>query len=328
MHGAWHTRSWSRQVVDPVCRSGYFAVQSKEVQMRIVRADELGMCFGVRDALAVLDGIAEPQAVTIHGELVHNTDVLGLLDRRGFHRSPESARPVPATPSVLITAHGISERERARLAAAGKQLIDTTCPLVRRAHDAAQVLAAEGRRVIVIGRRGHVEVQGLVEDLHEPIVVGGVDEVVTWPEPRLGVVCQTTTQEAVAAAVVAAVRARNPHADVRFLDTICSPTKVRVAAVDALLTRVDALVVVGGRDSNNTRQLVLRGERAGVPTLHATGAGDLVADWFAGRRLVGLTAGTSTPDAAIAAVLARLRTIANEVAGIHRRPGRSRPGPR
>lgn len=289
--------------------------------MRIVRADELGMCFGVRDALAVLDRVAEPEQVTIHGELVHNEAVLAALDRRGFRRSPEAARPVPVTPAVLVTAHGISERERARLATAGKQLIDTTCPLVRRAHAAAQALQAEGRRVIVIGRRGHVEVQGIVEDLHEPVVVGCVDEVDTWPEQRLGVVCQTTTQVATAERVLAAVRDRNPGADVRFLDTICSPTKVRVTAVDALLARVDALVVVGGHGSNNTRQLVARGERAGVPTVHVASADELVAGWFVGRRVVGLTAGTSTPDATIEATYARLREIATDVAGSRGRPG-------
>ncbi|MBL8730610.1 MAG: 4-hydroxy-3-methylbut-2-enyl diphosphate reductase [Planctomycetes bacterium] len=278
--------------------------------MQIVRADEMGMCFGVRDALAVLDRIEAPASVTIHGELVHNGDVLAALDRRGFHQTPERARTVPATPAVLITAHGISDRERRRLRAADKQLIDTTCPLVRRAHEAAQALQAEGRRVVVIGRRDHVEVRGLVEDLRDPIVVGEAGEVTSWPEARLGVISQTTTQVGRAEAIVAAIRAANPHADVRVVDTICSPTKARVAAVDALLARVDALVVVGGRDSNNTNQLVARGRAAGVATVHVGAAAELDAGWFVGRRVVGLTAGTSTPDATIDAVHARLRAIA------------------
>jgi 4-hydroxy-3-methylbut-2-enyl diphosphate reductase len=279
--------------------------------MRIGRAREMGMCFGVRDALLVLDRIVLPATVTIHGELVHNGDVLAELDRRGFRRSPEQARPVPLTPAVLITAHGISNHERQRLQAADKQLIDTTCPLVRRAHEAAQALQAEGRRVIVIGRRGHVEVQGLVEDLRDPIVVGDESEVTTWPDVRLGVISQTTTQVARAEAIVTSIRAANPGADIRVVDTICSPTKARVAAVDELLAQVDALVVVGGRDSNNTKQLVARGQRAGVPTLHVTGADELDPGWFAGRGIVGLTAGTSTPDSTIDAVLGRLQVIAS-----------------
>lgn len=278
--------------------------------MQILRAEAMGMCFGVRDALAALDAVAEPSEVTIHGELVHNADVLADLDRRGFRRTPEQARPVPATPTVMITAHGVSDRERRRLQAADKRLLDTTCPLVQKAHDAAQALAREGRRVVVIGRRDHVEVRGLTEDLERPLVVGSIDEVACWPEPRLGVVCQTTTQVAEADRIVAAIRAANPHADVRFVDTVCSPTKARVEAVTALLAVVDALVVVGGRASNNTRQLVARGERAGVATLHVTGPDELDAAWFVGRRVVGLSAGTSTPDATIEAVHARLAAIA------------------
>ncbi|HEX6810272.1 MAG TPA: 4-hydroxy-3-methylbut-2-enyl diphosphate reductase [Planctomycetota bacterium] len=262
--------------------------------MQILRATEMGMCFGVRDALSTLERVARPDEVTIHGELVHNGEVLSMLDRRGFQRSPEAARDVPQTPVVLVTAHGISARERNRLVGAGKQIVDTTCPLVQKAHELAQQLQSEGRRVVVIGRRDHVEVRGIVEDLRDPIVVGGPGDVATWPEKHLGVVSQTTTQVAAADAIVAAIRAANPQADVLVVDTICSPTKARIAALDALLPRIDALVVVGGHDSNNTKQLVARAERAGVPTLHVESARELDAHWFLGRRVVGLTAGTST----------------------------------
>ena len=125
--------------------------------MQVMRADELGMCFGVRDALAALAQVDDPAAVTIHGELVHNPEVLGWLHRRGFPQSPEDARAVPATPFVMVTAHGISERERQRLQQAGKQLLDTTCPLVKKAHAAAQQLQQDGRRVVVLGKPGHVD---------------------------------------------------------------------------------------------------------------------------------------------------------------------------
>jgi 4-hydroxy-3-methylbut-2-enyl diphosphate reductase len=264
--------------------------------MQILRADEMGMCFGVRDALAALAAVPQPADVTIHGELVHNPEVLRLLDRRGFHRAGEGERgaAMPPTPVVAITAHGVSDRERARLAAAGKQLVDTTCPLVQKAHAAARELAAEGRRLVVLGKRDHVEVRGIVEDHDGAIVVGAVGDVARWPEARLGVVAQTTTQVEVADALVAAIRAANRHADVRVIDTICSPTKARVDALLRLLPRIDALVVVGGRDSNNTRQLVLRGEHHGVRTCRVANAGELDADWFDGARAVGVTAGTST----------------------------------
>src|SRR5947209_20537567 len=105
--------------------------------MRVIRAEVLGLCFGVRDALKALEDIAEPATVTIHGELVHNDTVLTQLGARGFRMVGETARrQLPETDTVLITAHGVSNVERARLAAAGKTLMDTTCPLVTRAHQA------------------------------------------------------------------------------------------------------------------------------------------------------------------------------------------------
>src|SRR5689334_9440303 len=113
--------------------------------MRVIRSDVLGMCFGVRDALAVLDGIERPDEVTIHGELVHNEVVLVQLAGRGFPMAAEDRREaLPATPAVLVTAHGVSDTERARLESAGKRIVDTTCPLVARVHRAARALEAQG----------------------------------------------------------------------------------------------------------------------------------------------------------------------------------------
>lgn len=278
--------------------------------MLILRADAMGMCFGVRDALSALRGIDAPAEVTIHGELVHNREVLVELDARGFRQSPESDRRVPSTPAVLITAHGVSERERARLVAAGKRLHDTTCPLVQKAHAAAQELAREGRRVVVLGRPEHVEVRGIVEDLVDPIVVQREADVATWPERRLGVVCQTTTPPERVASLTGRIRAANPQADVRLIDTVCGPTKARGEALEALLPRIDALVVVGGRDSNNTQRLADRGRQRGIATWHVESERELDPAWFRGRRAVGLTAGTSTLPATVEAVYARLLRLA------------------
>ena len=278
--------------------------------MQVKRADAMGMCFGVRDALAAIAAVEQPEAVTIHGELVHNGEVLQMLAERGFQQSREDMRAVATTETVLITAHGISNRERRKLRAVGKQLLDTTCPLVHRAHEAAQLLQADGRRVIVIGRPDHVEIRGIVEDLRNAVVVTTEPDVETWPERALGVVCQTTTPSELVDRLMIAIRRANPHADVRLMDTVCNPTKARVAALDSLLPQVDALVVVGGRDSNNTRQLVLRGERRGVPTLHIENAGELAPEWFCGRERVGLTAGTSTLPRTIDAVHEELLRLA------------------
>lgn len=281
--------------------------------MKVLSADAMGFCFGVRDALAIADEIEQPQLVTIHGELVHNESVLHALDARGFQRQPEDDRDrTPATPNVLITAHGISDAERNRLAAQGKQLVDTTCPLVRRAHQAAKDLAAEGRHVIVIGRRGHVEVRGLIGDLADCEVVERTSDVRTWPHERLGIVCQTTTPPAQAELLHREVRQQNPQADVRFINTVCQPTIDRQQALDRLLPRVDAVVVVGGRNSNNTARLCELCRENGVPAYHVQRGDELQTDWFNGCTVVGLTAGTSTPDDTIADVDAALRRMEPE----------------
>ena len=278
--------------------------------MKVIRAEALGLCFGVRDAIDMARDVSRPRDVTIYGELVHNEAVLVELRARGFATVAErDRRDMPRTAGVLVTAHGISDRERARLEAAGKSLVDTTCPLVRRAHDAAKALADSGHHVLVIGRADHVEVRGIVEDLPSFDVVGRVEDVRTWPHPRLGIVCQTTTPPDLADEIRRAIRARNPRAEVRSIDTICQPTRDRQFAVARLCRQVDAVVVVGGRNSNNTRQLVELCRRHGTPAWQVQGPAEVDPAWFRGCRTLGLTAGTSTLDETIAAVEERLAEI-------------------
>ncbi len=285
--------------------------------MRIIRAEVMGMCFGVRDALQILEDVERPEAVTIHGELVHNEVVLNRLGERGFRMVSENGRTeLPLTETVLITAHGVSDAERRRLEAAGKRLVDTTCPLVTRAHHAAQKLQADGYHVLVIGRRGHVEVQGVVEDLHSFDVIQAPAEVRRYPHRRLGIMCQTTSPARQVARIRAAVADLNPDADIRFLDTVCHPTKDHQKALETMLEQVEAVVVVGGRNSNNTRELVTRCREKGLPAFHVQRAADLEPEWFDGVETAGLTAGTSTLDETIEEVyqaLSRLHAAATRL---------------
>jgi len=276
--------------------------------VRVVRASVLGMCFGVRHALGVVRGLEDPSAVTIWGELVHNAEVLRELDERGFARVPEHARGFPPpSPAVLVTAHGISEAERERLRGAGKEVIDTTCPLVRRVHEAAKSMRDEGLLVVIVGRRGHVEVEGVRGDVPGCEVLEDESEARPFDAERIGIVCQSTTPPALAERVVRAVRERNPGKDVRFEDTICEPTRNRQEAVARLLDEVEALVVVGGANSNNTRALVALAESRGIPARRVACAAELDRAWLAPFAVVGLTAGTSTLDRCVDEVEAALR---------------------
>ncbi len=278
--------------------------------MRILRAEAMGLCFGVRDALDLAAEQTRPADVTIHGELVHNETVLERLSQRGFRFAPEARREqVPETDAVFVTAHGISDRARERLVRHGKQLIDSTCPLVRRAHGTAKQLSDDGYFVIVIGKPGHVEVRGLIGDLQRYDVVPSVERVAHYAHPRLGVVCQTTTPETTAAEILARIRALNPDAEVRFIDTICEPTRQRVHAVEELVQTADVIIVVGGVNSNNTAQLARMSRERGVDAHHVQGPDDLDPAWFDPADVVGLTAGTSTLDETIDAVEDALRQL-------------------
>jgi 4-hydroxy-3-methylbut-2-enyl diphosphate reductase len=261
------------------------AKTSDPAALRVLRARPLGMCAGVRRALAAADAVEEPRAVTIAGQLVHNEAVERRLRQRGFHVAVErGACEAYETPVVLITAHGMSDLRRGRLLAAGRRLVDATCPLVRNLHRLALAMEAAGYHVLLVGRPEHAEVRGVVEDLVGGEVIADVSQVRTYPSRRLAVLCQTTV----------AVRLRNLRAEVRWIDTICPATCRRQQAALRLLPRVDSMVVVGGRQSNNTRELAALCRRGGVPVLHIQDAGDLRREWFEGCRTVGLSAGTST----------------------------------
>jgi 4-hydroxy-3-methylbut-2-enyl diphosphate reductase len=308
-----------QKILSLVFLINHFAMQSKLAiikgrAMKILRAKVLGFCFGVRDALQLAAQIERPSDVTILGELVHNEQILHQLQLRGFRSVPEDNRnDAPNTPGVLITAHGVSDLRRHELLAAGKNLYDTTCPLVRNVHRAAQRLAAEGRHVILIGKPGHVEVLGIIEDLPHASVFARPDDVVFVGATKLGVISQSTTSPAVALAVRERIAELHPDADIRWIDTICQPTKDRQDAVRELLPHIDALVVVGGAHSNNTRALADLARRHGVPVFTVQSADDLRAEWFGADDAVGLTAGTSTPDDAIDAVAAALERIARSL---------------
>lgn len=281
--------------------------------MKVIRARAMGFCFGVRDALAATADVTCPSMTAIYGELVHNDQIRQRLEDRGFLSCSEVNRTLPSEATqVMITAHGVSDRVRLQLASTGLNVIDTTCPLVRRVHAAAQRLATEGRHVIVIGQPGHVEVRGIVEDLASSSVWASPADVTTLSFTRLGVIAQSTTRPDVAVVVVAEICRRHPDADIDWVDTICQPTRDRQEALEELLAEVTVLIVVGGLRSNNSRALQQRALDRGVRAHLVQTADDLQADWFEPDDIVGLTAGTSTPDDVIDAVATRLECFAVE----------------
>jgi 4-hydroxy-3-methylbut-2-enyl diphosphate reductase len=273
--------------------------------MEVRMAEHYGMCFGVRDAIDLALRLTEQGPITILGDLVHNPDVVAQLDAAGALRARQ--REEVHTQAVLLTAHGTADRVKLGLRLAGHQVHDATCPLVARVHLALARLVAEGRHPVVIGQPGHVEVRGLVGDFEDHTVVQDEADLERLAgRPRLGVVAQTTQPAERAHALVEAMRARFPEADIRFIDTVCQPTRDRQAALRRLAAECDAVVVVGGPDSNNSRKLTELARELGRPAYQVAAATELRPEWFQGVQVVGLTAGTSSPDRVIEEVRAWL----------------------
>lgn len=274
--------------------------------MNILRAAHLGLCFGVRDAIALAQREAAAGPVTVLGDLVHNETVLAGLRAAGV-RLARSLDEV-ATPRVLITAHGAGDATRAAVRARGHSLDEATCPLVHHAHRALRELAAQGFHPVVIGQRGHVEVRGLTEDFPAADVVLTEADVDALPfRPHFGVVAQTTQPVARVRTLVERMRARFPGAEIAFRDTVCQPTKQRQQAAEELARRCDVVVVIGGAHSNNTRELAATCARFCPRVHHIQTATELRPAWFRPADTVGITAGTSTPDATLTEVEAALR---------------------
>jgi len=277
--------------------------------MRILRAAHLGMCFGVRDAIDLAHQQASAGPLTILGDLVHNPTVLKTLESKGIAVAHDVAQV--KTPTLMVTAHGTSERTLARTREMGLAAIEATCPLVRVAHRAVAALAREGCHVVIIGQRHHVEVRGLTGDLDRFDVILEDDDVLALEEhPRFGVAAQTTQPIEKARRLADLIRRRFPHSDVRFVDTVCRPTKERQSAAVEMARQADVVIVVGGRSSNNTRELVQTCARYCACVHHVETDADVRAEWFADVQVVGLTAGTSTPDEVIDRVEARIRLCA------------------
>jgi 4-hydroxy-3-methylbut-2-en-1-yl diphosphate reductase len=280
--------------------------------MQILRAAHLGMCFGVRDAIALALEHADAGPITILGDLVHNPTVLGALEARGIAVAQDVAHV--QTPTLMVTAHGTSGRTLARTRALGLTVVEATCPLVHVAHRAVAALAREGYHVVIVGQREHVEVRGLTGDLdrHNFSVVLEEDDVVALDEhPRIGIAAQTTQSIEKVRHLVDLIRRRFPQSDVRFLDTVCLPTKERQSAAVEMAREADVVIVVGGRSSNNTRELVNTCARYCARVHHVQTDADVRPEWFDAAKVVGLTAGTSTPDAVIDRVEARIRLCAD-----------------
>ena len=288
--------------------------------MKILRAEHLGMCFGVRDAIAMAMRQAETEPLTVLGDLVHNESVLAALRARGV--TIEQRAEAVKTATVMVTAHGASERAKDRTRALGLNVLEATCPLVHLAHRAVARLVAAGFHPVIIGKRDHVEVRGLTEDLKSfDIVLSEADVAALQPRERFGIAAQTTQPIERVRHLVRLIAEQFPKSELRFIDTVCQPTKQRQHAAVELAQHCDVVIVIGGANSNNTRELVQTCSQHCPQVHHVQTVADLNLDWFEQAKTVGITAGTSTPDWIIDQVEERIHTFANTACMANARQG-------
>jgi 4-hydroxy-3-methylbut-2-enyl diphosphate reductase len=278
--------------------------------MRVIRAQHLGMCFGVRDAIESALRHADAAPLTILGDLVHNDAVLAELGAKGIAIAYHPAQV--KTQTVMVTAHGASDSTLTNARGLGLDVVEATCPLVTVAHRAMKTLRRDGFHPVIIGQRDHVEVRGLTEDLDTfDVVLNERDVLALESHSRIGVAAQTTQPIDRVQHLVALIRQRFLQSEVRFIDTVCRPTKQRQTAAVALALRCDVVIVVGGARSNNTHELVNTCSQYCSHVFHIQTEADLRPEWFREARIVGLTAGTSTPDEVINRVDQQIRQLAD-----------------
>lgn len=278
--------------------------------LKVVRAASSGACFGVQRALDMtLQAAQKGVDVCTFGPLIHNPLVVEDLKSKGI----EAANGVSEvrTSAVVIRSHGVVPEVISELEAAGRQIIDATCPHVMRAQKAAARLARSGYLVVVVGESGHPEVEGISAHARaaggECLVVGSASELPSTIQDPVGIVIQTTQPRAKLEEVVRSLEDRGLSPKV--CDTVCSATVHRQEAASALAAKADVMVVIGGRNSSNTTRLFEICKSVCDRTYHIESAKELDSSWFEPGFTVGVSAGASTPEAQIEEVVSCLESM-------------------
>ncbi|MDP2006142.1 MAG: 4-hydroxy-3-methylbut-2-enyl diphosphate reductase [Rubrivivax sp.] len=277
----------------------------------VLLAEPRGFCAGVDRAIEIVERALRKYGAPIYvrHEIVHNTYVVNDLKAKGAIFIEDLA-DVPPGATLVFSAHGVSKAVRVEAAQRGFQVFDATCPLVTKVHVEVAKLAKEGYDFIMIGHKGHPEVEGTMGQLTQGIyLVEDVADVagVQPTRDKLAVVTQTTLSVDDAAEILAEVKRRFPHVREPKQQDICYATQNRQDAVKVMAPKVDVVIVVGSPTSSNSNRLRELAERLGTEAHMVEGAQDLQPAWFEGRQRVGLTAGASAPDVLVQAVIDRLR---------------------
>ena len=280
----------------------------------VVLAEPRGFCAGVDRAIEIVERALRKFGAPIYvrHEIVHNTYVVSDLKARGAVFIEDLAE-VPPGATLVFSAHGVSRAVQHEARSRGFQIFDATCPLVSKVHVEVAKLAQEGYEFLMIGHKGHPEVEGTMGQLDHGIhLIEDVDDVARVQPAqtaKLAVVTQTTLSVDDAAHILAAVRARFPQVREPKQQDICYATQNRQDAVKLLSPQVDVLIVVGSPTSSNSNRLRELAAKLGTPAYMVDSAAELQSAWFEGVARVGLTAGASAPEVLVQQVLERIKAL-------------------
>lgn len=275
--------------------------------MRVVTAKSAGFCYGVRRALDAVMEAARTEGKRMYtlGPLIHNPQVVERLARNGV-QAVESIEDMPTGGIIVMPSHGVPNPILDRATELGLEIVDVTCPFVSKVQNLAGDLRDQGYQVVILGDAGHTEVRGIMSRAgDDALVVSGAGDLQSHKlGKKVAVVAQTTqTLDGYIELVREVARQTD---EVRAFNTICHATSERQTAAVEMAQDVDVVIVVGGRNSANTRRLAELCAATGVPTRHIETADEVDQSWFEGAEKVGLTAGASTPDWIIEEVADRL----------------------
>tara|TARA_B100000700_G_C14995535_1_gene833612 strand:+ start:994 stop:1854 length:861 start_codon:yes stop_codon:yes gene_type:complete len=276
--------------------------------MKILLAKDAGYCFGVRDAVDLAYETAKKHGdVYMLGHIVHNENVVNALDGAGA-KVVDTLEEVPDGKPILFRAHGTSVDTWGDAKSKDMNIVDATCPLVWEIHEEVKKLESEGRKIIIVGDHGHDEVVGIASQVKDPIIVATPKEAVALRKTkRAGVVSQSTQTIENVQEIINIIMTK--VFDLRFVNTICFPTKRNQAQIKELAKQCDVMIVIGSFTSANSKRLTALAKERNQNSYQVTCADDIKSDWLKNVEVVGVSAGASTPDSIIDEVLTKIKEI-------------------
>jgi 4-hydroxy-3-methylbut-2-enyl diphosphate reductase len=276
--------------------------------MKILLAKDAGYCFGVRDAVNLAYDTAKDHGdVYMLGTIVHNEKVVEYLSKSGT-KVVDKLVEVPSDKPILFRAHGTAPKVWDKAKQKKLNIIDATCPLVTEIHDEIKKLEAEGRRTIIIGDHGHDEVVGIAAQVKDPIILANVKEAKALRKmKKAGVVSQSTQMIENVQEIINVLMQK--VFDLRFVNTICFPTRRNHEQIKELATQCEVMIIIGSFTSANSKRLTQLALERNKRSYQVTCADDMEAFWFENCETVGISAGASTPDDIIRNVVEKIKGI-------------------